>query len=132
MTSEQDGSISPNPGRGEDHDVVQSTTKRDQLRNMSVNSDLKKKAPILTVAMGLIASSGELLTSGTYVEGGLLMAAGIGCIVVYEQYQVKQLPDAVDQGMIEDIADEAADQINSQIEKQNSDDDDPSPAELTE
>lgn len=137
MTGEDDGPITPNPGLGQDHTNVEQASEQSRSDSlMSMNSDLKTKAPILTVAMGLVASAGELLTSGAYLEGGLLMATGVGCIVLYEHQQVKQLPEPVDQEMIESSVDRLAEQLEQELETRDLDGDgddenSPSPAELT-
>lgn len=71
----------------------------------------KKKVPIIAAAISFFTGGTELISHGEYVEGLLLMAVGGACVIAYEYYQVKELPEGVSDDMVKTIVDKVADMI---------------------
>lgn len=88
---------------------------------MNTSNHTKKKVPIMTTAMAVMGTGTTLMSNGHYVEGGLLSIAGIGCIVAYEAFQVRELPEPVTDDMITQSVEWVSDEI-----KQNTTDDESS------
>lgn len=76
------------------------------------------KKGFLATGIGVLTTGVTMVTNGAYVEGGLLVAVGVGLVVAYDYLDDKikgtpSLPDGVTEASITAAVDVAAAQISS-------------------
>lgn len=80
------------------------------------NAETRHKVPILSLATGLMGYGMQVLSTEQYVLGGLLCAASIGMMGLYEIYQVKELPEPVTEDLIVNMIDDVASELTNEDE----------------
>jgi hypothetical protein len=87
-----------------------------------VAKNSKKRKGFLAVATALLPVATMLLSSGKYVEGGVLTLVAVGLFVGYDYLDDKikgepKLPAGIDAELIEEHVGDVADEINERLDE---------------